>query len=269
MDDYFDDAQGRPILDNWWALNQRPVLMAFYQNEVQTPGSDAHAAALDVAKMDYVVQQATVVGFNNGIQIPPQTRFSRLETGQYWMLGFLEWYCVAPNLLRGDTINHRGVADDCDAGKLIMARRNYPQIDWSLDYIKRPDCVWNAASVSAADLLRINNFWGRALVQTWQVVHGQFGYIRMPKTVTYAGKSISLGWEVVHDWILPPDANHGVGMLTISHMISEIDKYNKVGSSLQTSIRRRTDGYEFTSGNQTHIIAIGKTTGDVVSCYRV
>ena len=91
----------------------------------------------------------------------------------------------------------------------------------------------------------------------------------MPLTVTYSGKSITLGWEVVYDWILPKDANHGVGILTISHMLSEIDKYNSVGSSRMTSIRRRTDGYEFSSGNKTHIIALGRTSGDVVSCYRV
>jgi hypothetical protein len=268
MGAYYDDAQGRPIADGWWAINSRPVLAGYFQEELARAGSDAAVAALNVADADFVVQRATEVGLQLGPQIAPQARLSRLEVGKYWMRGFLEWYREAPLALRGDTANHRRIEDDRDAGMLILARRQYPQIDWSLDYISRHDSLWNAASVSAADLDRIDGFWGRAQVQTWQVVRGVFGNIRMPLKLSYGGRTMTLGWEIVHDWIVPKDANHGVGMLTIAHMLGEIERYNKVGASLQSSIRRVTDGYEFSSGSKTHIIALGRNTGDVVTCYR-
>lgn len=269
MDNYYDDTQGCYILSNAWANAERPNIAVFYHEELQRPGSDAAAAALDVAKTDFVIQWATYAGFRQGDQEPRQPRHSQVEMAKYWMLGFLEWYCVAPPHSRNDTNNHRSIAENCHAGKLIMARRRYRDIDWSLDYIKRHDGLWNAAGISAEDLTRIDSFWGRAKVQTWQVINGVFGQVRMPKEVTYSGRTITLGWEIVSDWILPPDANHGVGMLTISHMLGEILKYQSLGASRQTSVRRRTDGYEFSSGNKTHIMALGQGTGVIVSCYRV
>ncbi len=268
MGAYFDETQGRPIADTFSATIIRPQLSEFFHTELGLPGSDARAAGLVVDDVDFVVQRATAVGITAPL-VAPQPRLSQLETGKCWMLGFLAWYCAAPLLQRGDTANHRLAKDDCDAGKLIMARRKYPKIDWTLDYIALQDSLWNVASVSAADLDRIDDFWDRARVQAWHVVRGAFGYVRMPQKLTYAGRPLTLGWEITHDWIQPVDANHGVALLTISHMVGEIQKYNSVGSSLQTSIRRVTAGYEFTSGNRRHIIALGQQTGDVVTCYRV
>ncbi len=268
MGEYFDESRGRPIADTYSATIIRPQLSEFFQNESNTAGSDAAAAGLGVEEVDFVVQRATAVGITAPL-VAPQARLSQLEVGKCWMLGFLEWYCAAPLLQRGDTANHRLAKDDCDAGKLIMARRTYRKIDWSLEYIALHDSLWNATSVSAADLGRVGDFWDRARVQTWHVVRGTFGYVRMPLTLAYSGQPLTLGWEITHDWIRPVDANHGVGLLTISHMVKEIHKYNSVGASLQTSIRRVTAGYEFTSGNRRHIIALGQQTGDVVTCYRV
>jgi len=272
--DYFDERQGRPIPQGARANIVRPELMCFFQEQLPNLG---RLRNVSLATQDYVVQRATEVA----LTMPEhhgQERFSQVEVGKQWILGYADWYSrVAGPVLPGQP----NVCDDVALqphvrltwydGVLKMAQKKYPGIDWTEGYIRQAESLWMAPSITESNLQNVERFMCRCQVLQWSAIYGLFGTVSMPAKVRFSGMEITLGWEITHDWILPKDANHGFGLLHLTFLLKEIDKLKSVGYSTLNSIRPNTLGYKVrqVSQNKTFIIAIGKGTGTIVTCYQV
>jgi hypothetical protein len=177
---------------------------------------------LDVAVADYIIGLSATWA---ELQLPNPMlpkRLCAVEQAKRWIDGYLQWYDAAAPHLRNNTANQPVFGQMFLDGSLIEARRLYRHIPWDGPMIADVRSLWNHTYVNDVYpnnmLERVNMNMMGEVINTWQTITFHGFQLRMPCNVTKSGVTLTLGAEIVYDWLEPPDVNHGHPMTTIRRL---------------------------------------------------
>lgn len=173
---------------------------------------------LDVRVVDYVIGFAASWAENILPNPALPVRLRAVEIAKRWIEGYLEWFdqthTVVRTLTAAQPDNNLLIRNGC----VMDAKRAYRNILWTSVMMESPRCLYNCPAVTDAMLERVNmNMMGER-IDRWLTIWFGGVQVDLPDRVTKGGSTLTLGVEILNDWLAPPDAGHGHPMTTIRQL---------------------------------------------------
>jgi hypothetical protein len=226
---------------------------------------------LPIAVVDFIIGTAATWA---EVQLPAllhPRRFRPTEQAKRWIDGYLRWYDDPAHLaVRNSVAAQPDFGQMILDGSLLYARRHYRNIPWDAAMIASPRSLWNHRSVLDEfpnDMLgRVNMNMMNEVIEAWQTVWFQGLQLDMPLRVTRAGGgTLTLGVEIVLDWLMPPDPGHGHPMGTIRQLKGMAAPYNLRKDRDNSGSRK---SYSILHGGEWIFVLDGPGQNTVITFYK-
>ncbi|MBV8547553.1 MAG: hypothetical protein JO093_14015 [Acidobacteria bacterium] len=220
---------------------------------------------LDVTVIDYIIGWAATWAEDQIVNPYYPARLQPVEVAKRWVDGYVVWFVSTADDIRTRVNRQPDPTQITINGFLIEAQRSYRNIPWTLTMMGSGSSLWNHGAVTDTMLERVNmNMMGET-IESWQRITFSGFPLDMPLIVTKASSRLTLGVEVVLDWLIPPDVGHGHPMATI-RALKALAKPSNLRKDRDNSGTRKS--YQIIHGGMWVFVLDGPSQNTVITFYK-